>query len=80
MASIDLTDEEAQAFMLFRKHQSLFELFDEVGVFNVRNGRAILNFDSNGTLVDIECQMKLYKRGIDVVPILIQLHHGNDTV
>ena len=35
----------------------------EMGVFNIRNGKAILNFDDLGLLAEIEGQIKLWKRG-----------------
>lgn len=74
MIDIQLTEEDAQLFLKFREHQSTFAILEEAGVFNVRNGKAVLNFDANGTLCDIECTLKTFKRGIDIVPVLITLH------
>ena len=39
----------------------IHSLFEQ-GVFNVRNGKAILNFDSDGTLAEIEFNVKKWKR------------------
>lgn len=38
-------------------------VLDQAGVFNVRNGKAVLNFDADGTLTEVSCEMKLFKRG-----------------
>lgn len=51
----------------------LFCLLKKAGVFDVRNGQAVLNFDANGTLVEIECKVKTYKAGKDIIPIFISL-------
>lgn len=40
-------------------------------VFNVRNGKAILNFDSEGLLADIEISMKTYSRRHEAQPELM---------
>lgn len=71
---IELTDSDAQRFIEFQKNYDTFSTLQEAGVFNVRNGKATLNFDPKGTLTDVECSVKLYKRGIEVTPILITLH------
>lgn len=43
--------------------QAVFlETLIKAGVMNLCNGQAILNFDSEGTLVDIETRTKVYKR------------------
>ena len=34
----------------------------EAGVFNVRNGKAILNFDHEGIMADVEISMKTWSR------------------
>lgn len=41
----------------------------KAGVFNVTNGKVILNFDQAGVLTDIEVNQKLYKRGKSVIPM-----------
>lgn len=76
MINIELTNEEAVLFRKFREHQDTFSVLDQAGVFDIRNGKAVLNFDSSGTLCDIECNLKLYKRGMVIVPLLVELHHN----
>lgn len=73
MQTIELTDEEALLFLKFRENQDTFSVLEESGVFNIRNGHAVLNFDANGTLGAVECTVKLYRRGVAVIPILVQL-------
>ncbi len=41
----------------------------ESGVFNVRNGKATLNFDNYGLLADIEISMKTWSRKFENDPI-----------
>lgn len=41
----------------------------QFGVFNVRNGKAILNFDNTGSLADIELQIKTWNRRFENEPI-----------
>ena len=44
-----------------RCRQMIHKMF-EAGVFNVRNGKAILNFDSDSNMADIEISMKTWSR------------------
>jgi hypothetical protein len=57
MINLEVTAEEYE----------LFTTLKDSGVFDIRNGVATLNFDSNGTLADIDCNFKLYKRGKPIV-------------
>lgn len=61
MITVQLTEQEHE----------LFTLLQDSGVFQVRNGVATLNFDSSGTITDIDCNFKLFKRG---KPIATCLH------
>ena len=71
--NIDLTDEDAKLFLKFRELQDIFEVLDECGAFDVRNGSTTMHFNADGALCDVECRMKLYRPGIQVVPVLIPL-------
>ena len=42
-------------------------------VFNIRNGKAILNFDSEGLLADIEISMKTWSRKHETQPELMPI-------
>lgn len=74
MQRIELTDKDAELFLKFREHQDVFAVLEQAGVFNVRNGKAMLNFNSQGHIMDIDCTIKTFKRGVEVIPILINLH------
>ena len=43
-------------------------------VFNIRNGKAILNFDSTGLLADIEISMKTWSRKHETQPDVLLLN------
>ena len=60
--------EEATAAETERCRQIIHRLFEK-GVFNIRNGKAILNFDELGLLAEIEGQIKLWKRGKEAIEI-----------
>ena len=64
MQTLNLSDQDAELFLLFRKYQDMFDVLDKAGVFRVKNGKAVLNFDQNGVLSDIECTQKTFKRGV----------------
>lgn len=50
---IELTDEEAYLFKMFREYQSDFDTLYRAKVFNIRNGKVILHFN-NEELMKIE--------------------------
>lgn len=58
---IELTQEEVDLFILFRKYQHIFSLLTERDVFETRNGKVVLNFDSKGKLRLISSDTILYK-------------------
>ena len=62
MTIIELTTEDALLFIKFREHQTVFDIIEKAGVFKVSNGKAVLYFDANGTLCDIDCTIKTFKR------------------
>lgn len=61
MINVDLLEKDYERFLTLVAS----------GVFDIKNGKAILNFDSEGTLCEVECNIKLYKRG---VPLVSKLH------
>lgn len=62
MIIIELQDPDALAFRLFREHQDSFVAMLKAGVFETRNGVAILNFNSEGVLTEIRKDVLTYKR------------------
>lgn len=71
MISVLLSKEDSELFMAFQQHHAAFTTLYDAGVFSVRNGTATLNFDSSGTLTDINCNIKVYKKGF---PPVVGLH------
>jgi len=52
--AIYLNNEEIELFKLFREHQNDFQVLIDNKVFEIKNGKAILNFDKNGKLRQID--------------------------
>lgn len=48
MTTIELTNQEAEQFIEFRKHYYLFELLKTVGAFDIKNGSVTINFNYLG--------------------------------
>jgi hypothetical protein len=69
LTKIELTNEEAKQFLAFRQYQDLFTTLLKNGVFNTRNGQAILNFDANGTLTQIDLNMVMFKKGYPLLHV-----------
>jgi hypothetical protein len=69
--TVELSPEDAILFVEFQKNYKKFQEFDEfyeihttmkkAGVFDIKNGKAILNFNRFGQLADIELQYHTYK-------------------
>lgn len=53
---------EGVSFEETERYRAIIHLLFERGVFNIKNGKAILNFDELG-LAEIESQVKTWKRG-----------------
>lgn len=62
MIKIELTNEEAELFKSFRQYQDDFESIIESKALEVRNGKAVLNFSSEG-LMNIEITFLAYLKG-----------------
>ena len=58
--NIELTEEEAIKFRKYMENYDTFNLLCERGVFNIKNGSAVLDFDSKGILRDIRFSGFLY--------------------
>lgn len=54
MITIQLTNEEAELFKLFREHQDLFKSLVDAGLLDTANGKLILNYNYMGKICDIE--------------------------
>lgn len=60
--AVYIPDNEASQFLLFQQYFEPFSLCVDNGVFDIRNGSAILHFDANGTLQAINRADVLYSR------------------
>lgn len=63
MITIELTEEEAILFRAFRENQDRFTEIYDSGVFNVRSGRAVLHFNTEGVLDAIDIDVPIYRKG-----------------
>jgi hypothetical protein len=63
--TIFLIPEEAKKFLEFQKNYKSFMLLLEKGVFNIRNGAAVINFDSNGQISTIDRNDVLYNAHVE---------------
>jgi hypothetical protein len=59
MIIIELTNEDAELFKSFRKHQDIFKALLDAGLDNTKNGKLILNYNHLGEMLDIEKQVHI---------------------
>lgn len=59
---IILSEEDAKRWIEYQKNYVTFVLMLERGVFDIKNGSALLNFDSQGILQNIQRSDYLYSR------------------
>lgn len=62
MYNIQLTKEEADLFVEFRKYEIVFKTLLDSGVFDTKNGSAVLSFNSSGNLMQINFNVIKFKR------------------
>ena len=61
-ANIILTDQDARLYEQFCKHYNTFKTLVDSGVFEVKDGQAVIIFDHDGVLKDINVTSKVYTR------------------
>jgi len=61
MQKIELTDKDAESFLLFREHQDFIELMIKQDINTLKNANMALSFDSNGTLRKIVVEKVVFK-------------------
>ena len=69
MQTIDLTNEDAELFLSFRKNQDVFSVLDKQGIFDIKNGSVEIHFDAAGTMANIVKHEVIYRRG--VIPVVV---------
>ena len=62
MTILELTDYEAETFILFQKHRKFFEVLLENNVHVMRDGNAILSFNNDGDLAKVRLEQVVYKK------------------
>lgn len=60
--TIELSENEAATFRLFREHQDNIQIMLQAGVFNIRRGSVEMHFDGEGKIGVITGHPLLYKR------------------
>ena len=60
--AVYIPDEDAEKFLLFQQYYATFSLLVENGVFDIRNGSAVLHFDKKGELLAINRADILYSK------------------
>lgn len=63
--TIFLTETDAQKFRDFQLNYDNFILLITRGVFDIKNGSAVLNFDANGNITTIQRADVLYNARIE---------------
>lgn len=58
-----LDDATAKQYKAFLKHQPMIQTMLDSGVFNVKNGQVIMNFNDLGKLMQVSIQISAYNNG-----------------
>lgn len=58
-----LDDATAKQYKAFLKHQPMIQTMIDSGVFNVKNGQVIMNFNDLGKLMQVSIQISAYNNG-----------------
>lgn len=66
--TIFLTETDALRFKEFQQNYDNFMLLISQGVFSIKNGSAVINFDTNGHITTIQRADMLYNSRIKVIP------------
>lgn len=59
---VELTQRDAELFREFREHYRILELVIGSEIIGLKNGKAILSFNSDGDLANIKIEKVVYKR------------------
>lgn len=62
MNKIELTDAEAQSFLLWRENQENWDIMVRSGVFNIANGSAQIHFNHAGQIASIDTHLLTFRR------------------
>lgn len=70
LTTIELSEQDALLFMQFQKHYGTFSTLLQSGALNIRNGNAVINFDKDGVLREINLHIVGYKKGMPIIAIM----------
>lgn len=62
LIKIELSAEDCELFKLFQQYHEDFRTLVDSGLFNVRNGSVIVNFNPQGQLSTVEIHQNTYRR------------------
>lgn len=62
LVTLNLTEEQAILIAKVKDHHTKLAILMAHGVFDVKNGKAILNFDSEGTLRTVVIEEVVFKQ------------------
>jgi hypothetical protein len=62
LITVQLTPEDAELFVLFRRYQDKFKDMIEAKMFEIRNGSATIDFSPQGHMMDIKFNVVAFKR------------------
>lgn len=71
--TVELSELDAQLFIEFQKNHDTFLTLAQSGVFNIRNGNAVINFDKEGTIREISFNIIGYKKGLPIIALISPL-------
>lgn len=71
MTILELTDDDARAFLEWRAHQRNFELLVASGVMAIKEGSFEAHFDQYGRIGAIKAHVNVYKHDPDAPVIVI---------
>lgn len=70
LIKIELSEQDARLFMEFQKNYDTFSTLVQSGAFNIRNGSAVINFDKEGVIREINLHIVGYKKGFPIIAII----------
>ena len=61
--AIYLNESDVVKFRQFCEHYPVFNTLLDAGVLTAKNGQVVMDFDHQGTLMNVQITIKTYKRG-----------------
>lgn len=62
LTKIEITNEDAKLFILFRKHQDEFKILIDAGFFQFKKGCAIIDRNDNGVITGVDIKARTFTR------------------